>query len=273
MEGCERIGPRDGKSHAGHLGGDRRPAARDCTSDAIGHGLSSYPHLRRLRHAVGSAVVGVDSHQQGAAVGVSEPCGDGWDVDAGFDREGGKRVSQIMVGQPFDAVGFAGPREGLRGFAHREHPFVRRRPFGRGVGGGVDLLLVSLESFEQRPGGRDKGNFAVRRFGLASAHTQYAPVEIDVRPNDASGLTEPASGVGEKAAKIRGIAGHTATAALDFVEDFGKFCGFRQIRFARCAFQLDPAKAQGVATELALFDGDIEESAEGVDALVDERRG
>ncbi len=77
-------------------------------------------NLRRLAHAVRSAMVGIHPHEERAAVRVPEPCRDGRNIHPGFDGGRGEGIAQIMMREPFDAELFAGPGKGFSRLAHRQ---------------------------------------------------------------------------------------------------------------------------------------------------------
>lgn len=217
-------------------------------------------------------MVRIHPHQEGAPVRVTEPRCDGRNIYPGFDCGRREGIAQIMMCQPFDPCFLARSCEGLSCLANAENLAARVNGWVAVIGQAGGIRGATAEPFEQRPGRRDQRNLPIRGFGLASANMQNAALEVHIGPSDGLGFAEPASRKGEEAAEIGRCMRRPAPVMLDFRKDFGKFCGFRQIWLPRDILELDPARVEGVSAKLPAFDGDIEYPAQGVDALVDERR-
>ena len=199
-----------------------------------------------------------------------EPCGDRWNVYAGLDRGGGEGVAQIVMGQTFDAELLAGTRKRFPGLANRENLAleVSMAAVFNGRAGGK--LAGSVKAFQQGLGRRNQRHFPIGRFRLASVDVEDASLEIHITPSHALGLAQPTSGVGQKTTEIGGIAGESTASPLDFREDLRELVRFRQIRLPWCILELEPPRVKRVAGQLATLNGDVEHTAQSIDAFIDE---
>lgn len=80
------------------------------------------------------AQVAVNSHQERAAIRVSEPAGDGGDVDAVLDAGGGENIAEVVMRQHFESKRLARAAQRTRRFGYAENTLARGYP-GTGLPG------------------------------------------------------------------------------------------------------------------------------------------
>ena len=132
-------------------------------------------HSLGLSNAVLAAQVAVSFHCQCAAVSVSKPPGDGWNIHAGFDAARCKQVPQIVMCDAICADFLTSSIKGLLTFADTEYFCVQR-------------LAGSFTShaFKQSASLGNEGHaaqFPILRAGCCvAAHNDFASLEIRIAP-------------------------------------------------------------------------------------------
>src|SRR5438094_3028421 len=175
----------------------------------------------------------VGFHQERAAVLVSQPAADGWNIYAALDAAGSEQVPQIMMGDSMGSDFLQRAIKSFWAFANLEHFPVQWFAWTFGA-----------QSFKYRPGIRNHGNPAPAFPALCpkervTAYHDLACLKIQVPPFQRVRLTLAHPRIGQALHEISAITRETAVPIAHLPNHRVELLSARQddlFRSKRCAF-------------------------------------